>query len=241
LEHFIGRKAMNIDSLGEGKVEMLFENGLIRNIADLYQLTYDQLIGLEKVISGDSEVRKISFRDKTVTNILDALEKSKTVPFERVLFALGIRFVGETVAKKIARSLKNIEAIKHATVEELLTIDDVGLQIATSVVDFFSNPDHLETVEKLIQAGLQFEVEETSVVHDVLQGKSFVVSGKFSIPREELKLRIEQHGGKNVGSISSKTDYVIAGESMGPEKLKKAQSLNIPIISEEDFFQMIQE
>ena len=124
--------------------------------------------------------------------------------------------------------------------EELLTIDDVGFQIATSVVDFFSNPDHLEIVGKLVQAGLQFEVEETSVVHDVLQGKSFVVSGKFTISREELKMRIEQNGGKNVSSISAKTDYVIAGESMGPEKLKKAQSLNIPIISEEDFFQMIQ-
>lgn len=240
LEHFIGRKAMNIDSLGEGKVEMLFENGLIRNIADLYQLTYDQLIGLEKVIPGDSESRKISFRDKTVTNILAALEKSKSVPFEKVLFALGIRYVGETVAKKIARWFKNIENIKRATVEELLTIDDVGFQIATSVVDFFSNPDHLEIVGKLVQAGLQFEVEETSVVHDVLQGKSFVVSGKFTISREELKMRIEQNGGKNVSSISAKTDYVIAGESMGPEKLKKAQSLNIPIISEEDFFQMIQ-
>jgi len=241
LEHFIGRKAMNIDSLGEGKIEVLFDNKIIRTIADLYQLTYEKLIGLEKVISDQSEDRKTSFREKTVSNILDALEKSKTVPFERVLFALGIRFVGETVAKKIARSLKNIEEIKRATVEELMAIDDVGLQIATSVVDYFSNPDHLEIIDKLTQAGLHFEVEETMPVNDVLQGKSFVVSGKFSIPREELKSRIEQNGGKNVSSISAKTDYVIAGESMGPEKFKKAQSLKIPIISEEDFFQMIQQ
>lgn len=239
LEHFISRKAMNIDSLGEGKIEMLFDHQMIRTVADLYQLTYDNMIGLEKIISADSEDRKISFRDKTVANIIDALEKSKSVPFERVLFALGIRFVGETVAKKIARSLKDIDSIKNASIEELIAIDDVGLQIATSVVDYFKNSDHLEIIEKLIQAGLQFKVEENVLANDVLQGKSFVVSGKFSIPRDELKLMIELNGGKNVSSISAKTDFVIAGESMGPEKFKKAQSLKVPIISEDDFFQMI--
>ena len=240
LEHFIGRKAMNIDSLGEGKIEILFDQNIIRDIADLYQLTYEKLIGIEKIIeSADAVDRKMSFREKTVSNILDAIEKSKQVPFERVLFALGIRFVGETVAKKIVRSLKNISNIKAANIEDLITIDDVGIQIANSVVEYFQNPYHLQMVDKLIEAGLQFETIEQEISNDTLLGKSFVVSGKFTIPRDDLKLMIEKNGGKNVSSISSKTDYVIAGESMGPEKFKKAQSLNIPIISEEDFFQMI--
>jgi len=239
LEHFISRKAMNIDSLGEGKIEILFDQKLIYNVADLYQLNYDLLIGLEKVIVADSGDRKISFRDKTVVNILDALEKSKEVPFERVLFALGIRFVGETVAKKITRALKNIDAIMQATVEELITIDDVGEQIAKSVVEYFQIENHREIIRQLKEAGLQFEAAEQAAVNDVLEGKSFVVSGKFTISRDELKRLIEINGGKNVSAISAKTDYVVAGESMGPEKLKKAQSLQIPIIGEEEFFGMI--
>lgn len=239
LEHFISRKAMNIDSLGEGKIEILFDQKLIHNIADLYQLNYDMLIGLEKVIVADSGDRKISFREKTVVNILDALEKSKEVPFERVLFALGIRFVGETVAKKITRALKNIDAIMQATVEELITIDDVGEQIAKSVVEYFQIENHRQIIQQLKDAGLQFEAAEQAAVNDVLEGKSFVVSGKFTISRDELKRLIEINGGKNVSAISAKTDYIVAGESMGPEKLKKAQSLQIPIIGEEDFFNMI--
>ncbi len=239
LEHFIGRKAMNIDSLGEGKIEILFDQKLIHNVADLYQLNYDLLIGLEKVIVADSGDRKISFRDKTVVNILDALEKSKEVPFERVLFALGIRFVGETVAKKITRALKNIDAIMQATVEELITIDDVGEQIAKSVVEYFQVENHRQIIQQLKTAGLQFEAAELATVNDILEGKSFVVSGKFTISRDELKRMIEINGGKNVSAISAKTDYVVAGESMGPEKLKKAQSLQIPIIGEEDFFNLI--
>ncbi len=239
LEHFISRKAMNIDSLGEGKIEILFDQKLIYNVADLYQLNYDLLIGLEKVIVADSGDRKISFRDKTVVNILDALEKSKEVPFERVLFALGIRFVGETVAKKITRALKNIDAIMQATVEELITIDDVGEQIAKSVVEYFQIENHREIIRQLKEAGLQFEAAEQASINDVLEGKSFVVSGKFTISRDELKRLIEINGGKNVSAISAKTDYVVAGESMGPEKLKKAQSLQIPIIGEEEFFGMI--
>lgn len=239
LEHFIGRKAMNIDSLGEGKIEILFDQKLIHNVADLYQLNYDLLIGLEKVIVADSGDRKISFRDKTVVNILDALEKSKEVPFERVLFALGIRFVGETVAKKITRALKNIDAIMQATVEELIAIDDVGEQIAKSVVEYFQVENHRQIIQQLKDAGLQFEAAEQATINDVLEGKSFVVSGKFTISRDELKRLIEINGGKNVSAISAKTDYVVAGESMGPEKLKKAQSLQIPIIGEEEFFGMI--
>ncbi|MEI6347250.1 MAG: NAD-dependent DNA ligase LigA [Bacteroidota bacterium] len=240
LEHFIGRKAMNIDSLGEGKIELLFDQKIIKNFADLYQLTYEKLIGLEKIIAtADAADRKMSFREKTVSNILDAIEKSKSVPFERVLFALGIRFVGETVAKKIARSMKNIQQIKSAIVEDFIAIDDVGIQIANSIVDYLKNPIHLEMIDQLIASGLQFEVVEQEIMNDILLGKSFVVSGKFTIPRDDLKSMIEKNGGKNVSSISSKTDYVLAGESMGPEKFKKAQSLNIPIISEEDFNIMI--
>lgn len=239
LEHFIGRKAMNIDSLGEGKIEILFDQKLIHNVADLYRLNYDMLIGLEKVIVADSGDRKISFREKTVMNILDALEKSKEVPFERVLFSLGIRFVGETVAKKIARALKNIDAIMKAKVEDLITIEDVGEQIAKSVVEYFQIENHKIIIQKLKNAGLQFETAEQSIINEILEGKSFVVSGKFSISRDELKRLIEMNGGKNVSAISAKTDYIIAGESMGPEKLKKAQSLQIPMIGEEDFFNMI--
>jgi DNA ligase (NAD+) len=156
-----------------------------------------------------------------------------------VLFALGIRFVGETVAKKIARSMKNIQQIKSAIVEDFIAIDDVGIQIANSIVDYLRNPIHLEMIDQLIASGLQFEVVEQEIMNDILLGKSFVVSGKFTIPRDDLKSMIEKNGGKNVSSISSKTDYVLAGESMGPEKFKKAQSLNIPIISEEDFIIMI--
>lgn len=241
LEHFISRKAMNIDSLGEGKIEMLYDQKLIHNVSDLYLLTYDNMIGLEKVISNtDNTDRKVSFREKTVENILEALNKSKSVPFERVLFALGIRYVGETVAKKIVRALKNIDAIMQASVEDLVNIDDVGEQIAKSVVEYFSNEHHKKVIEQLQLAGLQLVAVEQVQLENLLDGKSFVVSGKFSIPRDELKHKIELYGGKNVSAISAKTDFVIAGESMGPEKFKKAQSLNIKIISETDFFDMIE-
>lgn len=241
LEHFISRKAMNIDSLGEGKIEILFDQKIIRNISDLYLLNYEKLIGLEKIILADRGDRKIGFREKTVENILDALQKSKEVPFERVLFALGIRYVGETVAKKIARALKNIDSIMEASEISLVEIEDVGVQIAKSVVDFFKNPSNIEIVTQLKMAGLQFEIIETESINDILNGISFVVSGKFSIPRDELKRLIEINGGKNVSAISAKTDFIIAGENMGPEKLKKAQSLQIKIIGEDDFFKMIAE
>jgi len=241
LEHFISRKAMNIDSLGEGKIEILFDQKIIRNISDLYLLNYEKLIGLEKIILADSGDRKIGFREKTVENILDALQKSKEIPFERVLFALGIRYVGETVAKKIARALKNIDSIIEASEISLVEIEDVGVQIAKSVVDFFKNPSNIEIVTQLNMAGLQFEIIETESVNDILNGISFVVSGKFSIPRDELKRLIEINGGKNTSAISAKTDFIIAGENMGPEKLKKAQSLQIKIIGEDDFFKMIAE
>lgn len=249
IEHFIGRKAMNIESLGEGKVELLYEEGLIKDIADLYDLTYDKLFGLEKVITIQDEysllpvaTRKVSFKEKTALNILDALEKSKSVPFERVLFAMGIKFVGETVAKTLAFALHDIDHIINASVEEMTQIDEIGEKIALSVRNFFDDERNIEIVNRLKSAGLRFVVEEkqASDKEQVLAGKSFVVSGIFEhYSRDGIKETIEAYGGKNVSSISSKTDYVLAGDKMGPEKRKKAESLNIPIITEADFERMI--
>ncbi|MBQ7490838.1 MAG: NAD-dependent DNA ligase LigA [Bacteroidales bacterium] len=244
LEHFISRKAMNIESLGEGKIEMLFENGLVRDIADFYNLTYNKLFGLEKKIESidNKGDRILSFKDKTVENILSGIEKSKQVPFARVLFALGIRYVGETTAKKLARHFKNIDSISSATREELMQVDDVGERVADSIVNFFNNAGNLQTVVRLREAGLNFETkDETSKLGTALDGKSIVVSGVFSVPRDEIKQKIEDYGGKNVSSISKNTDFVLAGEKMGPEKRKKAENLGIPIISEEDFYIMIGE
>lgn len=233
IEHFISRKAMNIESLGEGKVEFLYDAGLVKDVADLYTLTYDKLFGL----SND----KVSFKEKTAQNIVDALEKSKSVPFERVLFALGIRNVGEVVAKTIVNEYRDIDTLIQASVEELSAINTVGEVIAQSVRAYFENPRNIALVERLRAAGLQFAKAESAkpAQGQVLSGKAIIVSGKFSIERDALKQMIEAYGGRNVSSISSKTDYVLAGENMGPEKRKKAESLGIPIISEEDFYQMI--
>lgn len=243
LEHFISRKAMNIDSLGEGKVEMLFDNGLVKTPADFYDFSYDKLLGLEKKLSstdGKTE-RVISFREKTVENILNGIQQSKTIGFERVLFAIGIRYVGENTAKKLARYFKNVDALSNATKEELMQVDDVGERVATSIIDFFLQPENLEMIIALRTAGVRFEMkqEETALLSEKLSGKSVVVSGVFSIPRDEMKQLIEKHGGKNVSSISKNTDFVLAGEKMGPEKRNKAQKLNVPIISEDEFYEMI--
>ncbi|MCL2412776.1 MAG: NAD-dependent DNA ligase LigA [Bacteroidales bacterium] len=242
LEHFISRKAMNLDSLGEGKIEMLYDSGLVKNIADLFDLTSDTLFGLEKtIVNDDGKTKIISFREKSVENILNALEQAKNVPFERVLYALGIRFVGETVAKKLARHFKNIQNLSKATKEELLDVDEIGEKIADSVLLYFSKPEHLELIERLANKGLQFEVHEdlSTPKSNVLDGKTIVVSGVFSKPRDEIKTLIEQHGGKHTSSVSSQTAYLLAGDKTGPEKLKKAEKLNIPIISEADFQAMI--
>lgn len=243
LEHFISRKAMNIDSLGEGKVEMLFDNGLVRTPADFYDLSYDKLLGLEKKLSStDGKMeRVISFREKTVENILNGIQQSKTIGFERVLFAIGIRYVGENTAKKLARYFKDVDALSNATKEELMQVEDVGERVATSIIDFFLQSENLEMIIALRAAGVQFEMkqEETALLSEKLSGKSIVVSGVFSIPRDEMKQLIEKHGGKNVSSISKNTDFVLAGEKMGPEKRNKAQKLNIPIISESEFYEMI--
>ena len=249
IEHFIGRKAMNIESLGEGKVELLYEEGLVRNVADLYDLTFEKLFGLEKVITIEDEfsllsvaTRKVSFKEKTAQNILDALEKSKSVPFERVLFALGIKFVGESVAKVLAKALHDIDHIINASVEEMTEINEIGEKIALSVRNYFDDERNIEIVNRLKQAGLQFAMTEqtTSDKEQILAGMTFVVSGVFEhYSRDGIKETIEAYGGKNVGSISSKTDYVLAGDKMGPEKRKKAESLGIPIITEAEFEEMI--
>lgn len=241
LEHFISRKAMNIDSLGEGKIDMLYSQGLVTNVSDLYNLTYDKLFGLEKVVEDENgKSRTLSFKEKTVQNILNGLQQSKTVPFERVLYAIGIRFVGEVTAKKIARRFRHIEAIASASKEELMEVEDVGDRVADSILDFFNNTDNLQMVMDLRAAGLQFEVgEEQKPKSQALAGKSIVVSGVFSIPRDQMKEIIEQNGGKNVSSISKNTSFVLAGEKMGPEKRKKAESLGVPIISEEEFWENV--
>ena len=243
LEHFISRKAMNIDSLGEGKIEILFDNGLVRSVSDLYLLTYDKLIGLEKkiTIENSQTERVISFQHKTVVNILNGIEQSKQVPFERVLFALGIRYVGETTAKKLTQRFKTLQELSNATYEELMEVEDVGTKVAQSILNYFLQPDNLEIVLQLEQAGIQFAKmdEGNTQISNLLQGASIVVSGVFSIPREELKTMIEHHGGKNSSSISKNTTYLVAGEQMGPEKRKKAEKLNVPILSEEDFFNLL--
>lgn len=247
IEHFISRKAMNIESLGEGRIEVLYENGLVHDVADLYDLTYDQLFGLEKIITVEDETdpnvvttRKVSFREKTSQNILMSLEQSLQVPFSRVLFALGIRFVGETVAKKLADALLSIDAIAAATFEELVSIDEIGEKIAGSIIDFFADDRNKRIIARLREKGLQLVQEKKAGVEaGVFNGKTFVVSGVFSLSRDEIKKLIEDFGGKNVGSVSSKTDFLLAGDQMGPSKREKAEKLGIKIISEDDFMQMI--
>ena len=242
LEHFIARKAMNIDSLGEGKIDMLFANGLVKNSADLYSLTYEQLFGLEKVIEDENgKTKTLSFREKTVQNILAGIEASKQVPFERVLFALGIRFVGEVTAKKLARHFETMDAVANAPKEELMTVEDVGERVADSIIDYFNSTENLEILMRLREAGLQFEIkkEQHQPVSQKLAGQSIVVSGVFTVPRDTIKELVEQNGGKNVSSISKNTSFVLAGEKMGPEKRKKAEALGIPIVSEEEFWTMI--
>ncbi|MBQ9586269.1 MAG: NAD-dependent DNA ligase LigA [Bacteroidales bacterium] len=240
LEHFVSRKAMNIDNLGSERLELLYAKGLVHDVADIYSLQRDSLIGLE---STDSDgVRRASIQEKGADNILAAIEASKQVPFERVLFALGIRYVGEVGAKKLARYFKNIDTLMDASVEELASVEDIGEKTAQFIFDYCHDDRHRRLVERLRQAGLQMELSvSNSQLSNQLEGKTFVVSGVFSrFSRDEIKAHIEQHGGKVSGSISGKTSYVVAGEKMGPEKLKKAEKLGIPIISEEEYLRMCQ-
>lgn len=230
IEHFISRKAMNIDSIGPETVDDFYRQGLVHNVADLYTINVQQ-------INGDGS------RQKSAMKIINGIEASKQVPFERVVFALGIRFVGETSGKLIARHFKNIDALKDATLEQLLEIDGIGEVMAKSIMTYFHNEQNLEIVERLRSYGLQMALseEQTAQVSDRLKGKSIVISGVFQHhSRDEYKLMIEQHGGKNVGSISGKTSFILAGDNMGPSKLQKAEKLGIQIVSEDDFLNMIE-
>jgi DNA ligase (NAD+) len=244
IEHFISRKAMNIESLGEGKVELLFEKGLVRNVADLYDLKYDDLLGLEKVIQTEDsdKPRKVSFKEKTTWNILKGIEASKQIPFEKVLFAIGIRNVGEVAAKKLAQAFGNINALMIASTEQLVAIHEIGEVLAQSVRNYFADSDNVALINRLKEKGLQFESALTDKVIEggVLSGLSVIASGTFShFRRDEIISVIEKHGGRYVSSISSKTNLIIAGENMGPNKLAKAQELNIKMISEQEFLDMI--
>jgi len=244
IEHFISRKAMNIDSLGEGKIELLFDKKLVSDVSDLYRLKYDQLLGLEKIIpTEDGKSRKVSFKEKTVENILNGINASKQIPFEQVLFALGIRYVGETVAKKLAIYFKNIDQLAKASTEELLQVGDIGKVIAESIISFFTIEKNKQMIETLRNYGIRMQIDESETTNksNILAGKSIVVSGSFSSSqrRKELENLVEKNGGKNASSVSSKTAYVVAGENMGPEKRKKAEDLKIPIISESEFMKLL--
>ncbi len=235
LEHFVSRRAMNIDTLGPERLEMMYAAGLVHNIADLYDLRREQLIGLGSSQQGGGA----QMQDKSADNLLAALEESKQVPFERVLFALGIRYVGEVGAKKIARYFKDIDALMSAGEEELAQVEDVGEVTARAVAEWFADEEHRKVVERLKHAGLQF-CGQWSSASGQLEGLTFVVSGVFeNFSRDEIKADIESHGGKVSGSISSKTSYLLAGERMGPEKLKKAEKLGVKIISENEYLAMI--
>jgi len=245
IEHFISRNAMNIDSLGEGKIETLFDNDLVKDVSDLYYLTYDDLLGLEKVIEAkdDKKEKKLSFKEKTTINILKGIEASKEIPFDKVLYALGIRYVGQTVAKKLAAHYLNIDSLKKVSYEELILVDEIGEKIAESVLNYFSRDKNLNIIERLREKGVQFELKEVIEVKSAkLEGKVIVASGKLeNFNREEIKKTIIEHGGKPVSSVSKKTDFLLAGENTGPNKLAKAKELGILVINEYEFMELIKE
>ena len=232
VQHYITRKAMDIDGLGGETVALLYNNGLIENYADLYELKKDQIIPLERMA------------EKSAENLINGIEKSKEIPFERVLYALGIRYVGETVAKKLAKHYKNIDAIAHASLLDLVLVDEIGEKIAQSVVQFFENPNNVILINRLKEYGVQLAIDESksTSVSNKLEGNIFVVSGVFeTYSRDDLKKVIEENGGKVGSSISSKTNYVVAGANMGPSKLEKAVKLGIPIIDEYKFNELLNE
>lgn len=230
MQHFIHRKGMDIGSIGGETIELFYENGLARDIADLYDLQYEQILALDRMA------------EKSAQNIMDALIESKKVPFHRVLFALGIRFVGATVAKTLTKHFKNIDAIAAASVEELEAVDEIGTKIAQSVHAYFQEDENLQRIQRLKDFGLQFKQEETEGSTEKLKGLKIVISGVFEKhSRDELKKIIELNGGKNASSISSATSYLLAGNGIGPAKLEKAEKLNTPIISEDEFIKMVEE
>jgi DNA ligase (NAD+) len=232
IQHFIHRKALDINGLGDETVGLLYENGLLKNIGDLYDLKYEDILKLDRMA------------DKSARNLIEGIEASKKIPYQRVLFGLGIRYVGETVAKKLAAKFKTIEALMTATYEELMLVDEIGERIALSIIEFFAEEKNRTLMQRLKEAGLQLENMEVEKekLSDIFSGKNIVISGVFTrFSRDEIKELVESHGGKNAGSISAKTSYVVAGENMGPAKLEKAKQLNIPILDEEEFLKMIGE
>jgi len=228
ITHFISRKAMNIDGLGEETIEVLYAQGFIQDISDLYTLTFDQLIDLERI------------GDKSANNLLKGVAASKSIPFERVLFGLGIRFVGETVAKKLAQSFENMDALMKANYDELIEVEEIGEKIAISVLHYFQDSANLALIRRLKEIGLSFETIKKEQVSAILDGKVLVVSGTFeTFSRDEIKELIERNGGKVGSSVSSKTDYLIAGANMGPAKLKTASNLGVVMLSENEFIKLI--
>ncbi|MDE6445518.1 MAG: NAD-dependent DNA ligase LigA [Alistipes sp.] len=226
--HFIRRRAMDIDGLGEETVELLYANGLLHDISDLYDLQAAQLAPLPRL------------GEKSADNIIRSIAASREVPFHRVLFGLGIRFVGETTAKYLADHFRSLDAVMHASREELVQADEVGAKIADAIVDYFADPENMRIIGRLRDAGLRFEAEERTLASDSLAGRSFVISGKFAgHSRDELKELIEMHGGRNLAAVSANVDFIVAGENMGPAKLKKAEKLGVKIISEEEFMAML--
>lgn len=223
--HFCSRKAMDILA-GDATMDALFDRGYIRKVEDLYRLTKDQLLEIE------------GWQDKSADNFLESIQKSREVPFARVLYALGIRHIGETTAKMLASHFGSIDALMAASAEELLQIADIGETVAYSITEYFSSPEGMQTVEQLREAGLQMNQAAKERLSDTLDGSTVVISGNFSISREAMKALIEAHGGRNSGSISGKTSYLLAGEKAGPEKLRKAEKLGIRIISEEEFYRL---
>ena len=226
--HFIRRKALDIEGLGEETVELLYDNGLVHDIADLYDLKAEQLAPLPRL------------GEKSAENIIRSIRRSTEVPFRRVLFGLGIRFVGETTAKYLADHFRSLEAVMQASREELVEADEVGEKIADAILEYFTDAENRRIIERLHRAGLQFEASARELASEALAGRSFVVSGRFSRSREEMKELIEQHGGRNLSAVSGNVDFLVAGEKMGPEKRKKAEKLGIRILSEEEFLRMLE-
>lgn len=230
IEHFVSRKAMDIEA-GEATVEQLYNEKLVKNIADLYDLKYEDVVKLER------------FAKKSAENLIKSISDTKKIPFEKVLYALGIKHVGESLSIKVAKHFKTIDKLIEATFEDLVAVDEIGDKIAQTLVDYFADEKNIEIIERLKKAGLQFEIEEEELAENILNGKSFVVTGNFgtSARRKEIEKLVEKYGGKKVSSVSSKTDYLVAGEKAGTSKLDKAEKLNIPVISEQDFLKMIGE
>jgi len=244
LEHFISRKAMNIESLGEGRIEILYENDLVKSISDFYYLSNESLLGLEKIFPADGEKkeRRVSFREKTVENIMTGIENSKQVPFQRVLYALGIRYVGETVARKLAVHFGNIDALIMANIETLTSVPEIGERIAGSITDYFSKPENIRIIAKLKDAGIQMKTiqAEEPIADGKLVGLSFVVSGVFqNFSRESIKQVISEQGGRVLSAVSANTSFLVAGDKMGPAKIQRAEAIGVKIISEDEFMEMI--